>query len=453
MVDHFVTDKLSGFDDVMFVFFDTFSEEFSQHEIERNTLIPDLEKHLESGYPLIFNVIDYMNFPLGYICSHFQSYDFTDYCLLPQVASALGRGLGGYMTIQYQRHLIRQIEHIYKYDSLTGLYNRLGFAKEYEKLRQEISGKSVPVTVILSDLDGLKYINDNFGHSAGDIAIRAAASALMEACPENALCVRFGGDEMLAVIAGECDTNNITRQIHDYLERYNSESGKEYQVNTSIGVYTTTSDLNIEFEFLIKNVDSMMYSEKLSKRSHTKEIGIRESLRKLSIDSPDIPLLKALNHQAFPDKERIPVEEMFGFDENIDVLGIYEKGDFAGFFVIMRFRKCAYICYFAVCPERRSMGLGTKALELLRKYYKGFHVVVDFEAVDENAPNNDQRIRRRNFYLRNGFKETGYFQFYMNTEFEIFCTQTKFDRDEFDALISFIHSKSDSFDPHLYRKD
>ena len=79
--------------------------------------------------------------------------------------------------------------------------------------------------------------------------------------------------------------------------------------------------------------------------------------------------------------------------------------------------------------------------------------MVDFEAVDENAPNNDQRIRRRNFYLRNGFKETGYFQFYMNTEFEIFCTQTKFDRDEFDALISFIHSKSDSFDPHLYRKD
>lgn len=177
-------------------------------------------------------------------------------------------------------------------------------------------------------------------------------------------------------------------------------------------------------------------------------------LVKMNRNSCDIPLLEKLNNQAFPENERISVEDMFCFSENDgrDILGIYTDNKFSGFFIIMRFMKCAYICYFAVCPEKRSQGIGGNALCLLKKYYPDCHMVVDFEATDENAENNQQRIRRRNFYYRNGFFKTGYFQFYMKTEFEIACSEQYFDKTEFEGLIVEIHAIADDFNPELYTK-
>ncbi|MDE7137862.1 MAG: GNAT family N-acetyltransferase, partial [Ruminococcus sp.] len=131
---------------------------------------------------------------------------------------------------------------------------------------------------------------------------------------------------------------------------------------------------------------------------------------------------------------------------------IYTDDEFSGFFIIMRFIKCAYICYFAVCPEKRSKGIGGNALRLLKTYCHDCHIVVDFEAMDKNSENNYQRISRRNFYYRNGFFETGYFQFYMETEFKIACSEPYFDKTEFEGLIAEIHAKAEDFNPQLYRK-
>ncbi len=176
---------------------------------------------------------------------------------------------------------------------------------------------------------------------------------------------------------------------------------------------------------------------------------------KLDRNSADIPLLEKLNNQAFPENERISVEDIFCFSEKdgTEILGIYTDNEFSGFFIIMKFMKCAYICYFAICSEKRSKGIGGNALRLLKEYYTGYQIVVDFEATDESYSNNAQRIRRKNFYYRNGFFETGYFQFYMETEFEIACNEPDFNKTAFENLIAEIHSKAEDFNPVLYRKD
>ncbi len=177
-------------------------------------------------------------------------------------------------------------------------------------------------------------------------------------------------------------------------------------------------------------------------------------LRKLSRSSDDIPLLEKLNNEAFPDNERVPIPVMFSFSEKngMDILGIYVNGEFSGFFIIRKLEKCAYIAYFAVCPEKRSKGIGGCALKMLSKYYSGCQIVVDFEAPDENSGNNAQRLRRRAFYYRNGFFPTGYYQYYMDTEFEIACSDKVFNKPAFEAMIADIHEKAPEFDPHLYQK-
>lgn len=265
-VNHFEPKTESGFDDTMFLFFDTDMRPFRQFAMQRTEVIPELKQVMERGYPLVFNVVSFMNIPLGYLCFHFRDYELTNYCKIPQIVNTLSSGLGGFMNRQYQRHLMKQLEYMYKFDSITGLYNRISFSREFSRMKEQLGGKEVLLTVILSDLDDLKYINDQFGHTAGDNAIRVTAQALKQACPENALCVRFGGDEMLAVIPGESDASAVVAAIHACLSAYNRSSGLEYRVSASVGVRTASLNADTDFEQIVKEADEAMYSEKQKRK-------------------------------------------------------------------------------------------------------------------------------------------------------------------------------------------
>jgi len=99
-------------------------------------------------------------------------------------------------------------------DSLTGLYNRR-FAEQ--RLASEVARsarKGHPLTIVLLDLNGFKYINDTYGHAAGDSALQAFATALNQAIRSGDLAVRMGGDEFLLILP-EC---NLT-QLRLVLER------------------------------------------------------------------------------------------------------------------------------------------------------------------------------------------------------------------------------------------
>ena len=259
--NYFEDTQSPAFDDTMFVFFDTEQSGLHQQDFRRCDIIPGLTAIMERGFPLIFNTIHFQGRPLGYLCFHFREFEITDYCKAPQIVSTLGIGLGGYITRQYQHYLTQRIEEIYKYDELTGLYNRLSFHREM--LRRP---DNPVVTVILADLDGLKHINDSFGHSAGDAAIRTAAHALRDACPEQAMCVRYGGDEMLAVIPGVCDADSIMKDIRLRLTQFNAASGLAYRVSVSLGSFTAERREGEDLERLIKLADAQMYLEKQQKK-------------------------------------------------------------------------------------------------------------------------------------------------------------------------------------------
>ncbi len=219
-----------------------------------------------SGYPLTFNALDYLNRPFGFNCYYFDEFAITNYSKSAIVTNAISMGIGGFVNLQYQKKLLEKVDNMYKHDALTGLYNRIGFLKVYDDALSEVKNPDTPVTLIMSDLDGLKYINDTFGHADGDRSIAAVATALRDACPEHALNARFGGDELFSVIIGECDADAIIRRIDAELERYNAGVRLPYTVSTSSGAFTTV--INSDFDILkaLKIADERMYAVKCKKR-------------------------------------------------------------------------------------------------------------------------------------------------------------------------------------------
>ena len=122
------------------------------------------------------------------------------------------------------------------------------------------------ITIVLCDLDGLKYINDTFSHHEGDNAISVVAEALRTVCRDGLSC-RYGGDELVAVLPNADDPDYIRTRILDHLHTYNQWAKKPYEVSASIGVYTTTDS---NFESMFAAADALMYQDKLGKKHRRK---------------------------------------------------------------------------------------------------------------------------------------------------------------------------------------
>jgi diguanylate cyclase (GGDEF)-like protein len=110
---------------------------------------------------------------------------------------------------------------------------------------------NMPLTIILADLDRLKYINDTFGHKEGDFAIRSVAKALEAVCPPGSLFNRYGGDEMLAVCRGRIEPEIVRDAFRGYFKELNKTSEKPYEIEASIGVYVTEENERLDFEEII----------------------------------------------------------------------------------------------------------------------------------------------------------------------------------------------------------
>ena len=106
---------------------------------------------------------------------------------------------GSNTDITERKQYEQQLQHISVHDALTGLYNRMYFEAELERLGR---GRHFPVGIIVADLDDLKKVNDSMGHSSGDKLIRTVARLLAEAFRGDDSVCRIGGDEFAALLPG-----------------------------------------------------------------------------------------------------------------------------------------------------------------------------------------------------------------------------------------------------------
>lgn len=114
----------------------------------------------------------------------------------------------------------KQLSEIALYDKLTGLNNRYAFEKELKNIEE--NNNITPVLVIF-DVNGLKFINDTFGHNEGDALIKAASDAIKASFELYGTCYRIGGDEFAAIIniPENLKFENIYKAFMSYIDKYN----------------------------------------------------------------------------------------------------------------------------------------------------------------------------------------------------------------------------------------
>ena len=227
-------------------------------------LHPNLEETLYTfDSPLLFFSLNYMGIPMGYVCFNYHNYDIQNYYKASQIINTLNSSFGAFRTVQHQHYLNEKIEEMYRCDGLTHLLNRMALKNSYPDLRAKCSDS---MTLVLADLDGLKHINDCYGHDDGDFAICAVAEALRSVCPEDALCIRWGGDEMVAVIPHGIPENKLRKAFQEYLDRLNAVAQKEYRISASVGAKTFAISETSDFEEMVRATDQLMYYEKNRKK-------------------------------------------------------------------------------------------------------------------------------------------------------------------------------------------
>jgi diguanylate cyclase (GGDEF)-like protein len=159
-------------------------------------------------------------------------------------------------------------------DELTGLYNRRGFllhAEQQLKLfRSRESDRSL--WMMLADMDGLKVINDTYGHAEGSLAIKAVADILRKTFRDADILARPGGDEFTALLLNTLDevAERLPERLRLNFADHNAESGKPYKVEISIGLIKVGFEEGTSVRDLIQQADIEMYKDKARRRAGRK---------------------------------------------------------------------------------------------------------------------------------------------------------------------------------------
>ncbi|MCR4403452.1 MAG: diguanylate cyclase [Firmicutes bacterium] len=198
---------------------------------------------------------------------------------ISDLSQEINRMLGALQTYQDQlRASEERYRHLSVTDSLTGLRNRTHFEEEMRRLEGQ---SHAPIGIILCDVDGLKLVNDTFGHDAGDQLLLAASRVFREALPGEGTVARIGGDEfaMLLPDTDRTATESVCRRLRDAIELYNAAHA-ELPLSASMGFAARNDDdASKSMASLFKEADDMMYREKLHRSRTTRSVIVQTLMK------------------------------------------------------------------------------------------------------------------------------------------------------------------------------
>jgi len=155
-------------------------------------------------------------------------------------------------------------------DPLTGLMNRRGFFNFAEKQIEIFKRSKRNLTVLFLDLNGLKEINDNFGHNAGDQALLDTADILRKTFRSSDIIARIGGDEFTVLIIDPQSPDIekiISSKIKNNLTIHNEKMKREYNLSASMGFAHLDPFCSSSIDALLVKADALMYEDKQRQKS------------------------------------------------------------------------------------------------------------------------------------------------------------------------------------------
>lgn len=246
------------------------TEAVMQLSITDGHLLPDITRTGDQNI-FVFAPLHFREREVGYVV--LQNCDYLlDHQFLFKMLNSFRTALESLYNKLVLCKKNKQLSQLYIHDSLTGLYNRMAYEKLALPLFQKYMQKKKHLGILFVDADHLKYINDNFGHDMGNLAIRSIASAIHKSCPVGSVCMRYGGDEFVCVIP-DFDLprmHQLEKTILHALEEISDVSRFPFPLETSIGS-VIADDAVFSLNDYINLADQKMYASKKARKAAREE--------------------------------------------------------------------------------------------------------------------------------------------------------------------------------------
>lgn len=237
----------------------------------RKTILPGVFFSKSKKRQYIYPITD-AELQFGYMIYSFGSYDEMIYSFMNSLYSRIISSAYETFKLEQARQELEEknksLNVISTTDEMTSLLNRRGFTTFGQQaidlaLRIKSSG-----LVIFGDMDGLKLINDNYGHEMGDIAIKEEARILKTSFRTSDIVGRLGGDEFAIVAPGLSPIyfQRIRKTIEDKCIEFNKNSGYPFTLSISIG-YAEFNQENYYLYDILHKADVLLYEEKKNKKN------------------------------------------------------------------------------------------------------------------------------------------------------------------------------------------
>ncbi len=167
------------------------------------------------------------------------------------------------------------------HDALTGLYNRRFYEEEIKRLDTD---RNIPISIIIGDVNGLKLLNDAFGHDKGDELLKKAANAIQSACRTDDIVARWGGDEFVILLpkTNNEDAEGIVTRIN---EQFCNILVNAIRVNISFG-WETKTKTDEDIIKVLKSAEDAMYKHKMIENEGMRDNTINTIINTLHEKNP-----------------------------------------------------------------------------------------------------------------------------------------------------------------------
>lgn len=177
----------------------------------------------------------------------------------------LNAGLEIGLILLINNRLLREIKYMSFHDYLTGLYNRIFFEEELDRLDVE---RNLPLSLVLGDVNGLKLINDSYGHKKGDKLLIKIANVLKRNFRKSDIVSRWGGDEFI-ILLPNTGYERAEKIVDNIMKDCVKKSTDDLPLSISLGV-STKKEPDEDINKNLKAAEDNMYRKKTSdeKRTH-----------------------------------------------------------------------------------------------------------------------------------------------------------------------------------------
>ncbi len=233
-------------------------------------LLPSLHSEHQRPMTLVFSPLYYLEKNFGYAVFDLgHATGFELYSVLTLLGGAL-MSLNLKCTV---RAYATALEDMSIHDPLTGLYNRRGYNQLAPALFAQAQQEGRHFAVISCDMDGMKTINDQYGHMAGDTAIRRMGTALRVLEDDGMTCVHISGDEFIAVgfVQDAEHAARLGENVHVAIDDINHRERWICDIGASVGTFAAVPRADEVLDDFLIRADGAMYRNKRSRRRDSRD--------------------------------------------------------------------------------------------------------------------------------------------------------------------------------------